>query len=108
MTIPIREEQSVPPGQPPSRGGSERGRGAGRPVLAAVLGLALGFFLGNLIGVRVTGGPVAMIPLGGDFSFAVAILGAAAGALIGGTGGALVGRGLRHAQERRAGASGVA
>src|SRR6516225_6333686 len=89
MTIPTREEQGHPPGQPPFWGGSERGRRAGGLLLAAILGLALGFVLGNVIGMRLTGGPIAMIPVGG-LSFAVAVWGAAAGALIGGTGGALV------------------
>jgi hypothetical protein len=98
MTIPTREEPGHPPGQPPSGGDRERHRGAGGLMLAAILGLVLGLFLGNAIGMRLTGGPIDMIPLGGDFSFAVAGWGAAAGALIGGTGSALVWSFFRRAK----------
>jgi hypothetical protein len=100
MTMPSREEQGHPPGEPPSRGGPERGRGVGAFFLAATLGLALGVSLGNAIGMRLTRGPIAMISLGGGFAFAVAAWGAAAGALIGGTGGALVWGSYRRTKER--------
>ena len=108
MMIPAGEEQGHPPGQPPSQGDSGRRRGAGGLILAGILGLLLGFFLGNAIGMQLTRGPIAMIPLGGDLSFAVAVWGATAGALIGGTGGALVWSCFRRAKKHRRGASGAA
>jgi hypothetical protein len=108
MAISTLDEQGRPAGQPPSRGGFGRNRGAGGLFLAAILGLALGFFLGNAIGMQLTGGPIAMIPLGGDFSFAVAVSGAAAGALIGGMGGAPLWSCCRHAKQHRRVASGGA
>ena len=105
MTTPTHEQQGHPPGRPATGGPSQRSRGASGLILAAVLGLVLGIFLGNVGGLRLTSGPVAMVPLGEGFSFAVAVWGAAVGGFIGATGGALLYSWFRHAKERRKRAS---